>query len=738
MINRRSYDIARTKNKLLPNKSSDQNLPQGEPLEDSNSGESHAPSLESVLHAPDVMAKIHANFSDSECQTLESSLAPELNPDEDVEVESDDTGLLAIPLAKPIATRKAKIEEAKNISTDTGELPTVTEEEARHALVADLNSQTDFNPSSLSVPTADQDEIEVLLAESSALLAQCSDNDESVDDRKTCDENLALETGAFKNLESRLAELKKLPDEIKPAPSLIRARKPGSQTQTLNRIDFAETTKATPPPKLPQKRMSVHYGAMMLVTAATLIIALVGSFGTSRTSKDSAHTVSSLTKNIVSNPGNADLYLERGKLQMSASKYELALADFDKALHLSPKLGTSEFYSSLADCSEKLGRPEQASQFLTKAIKRAPQGIAKYLPRRAHCYMELKEYEKAGMDYQAVLGSRPNDAEINYLVGHTFYLTNNYEKALPFFSTAIAIDGANAKYYAERANSYFAIKQYNHALADYDQVLKLQPKQKEASEKRAIALNQTKKTISIGERAVANVPSANIAALTLMAKTEPEKVMRIGCQAMDSGNPVNAVDVFAVLIKNNPNDAVARHNLAQSLLAIKSFAQASAQYSALEKMRTLSFGEKSSYAQALAGNDQLDEAVALYHDVIQYGNNSADAQMELIDLLASNGRKKNAIQECKSAMDNPSLVNEESRFREKLASLEQEDSAAQIPTIGHGTVSGDKISEPTAGPQQPLVAPVIANPISPVRVRTQGNNQAINAWQNFKGVKKQK
>ncbi|CAN5289229.1 hypothetical protein BH10CYA1_BH10CYA1_28120 [soil metagenome] len=638
------------------------------------------------------------------------------------------TGTIAADLMKKTANKmKAMSLEAvkpirpqpqyeKSESTDTGELPTVSEEDANAFIADELDTQSDFSPltaasfdslrskdlgdvdleldledyadnetdagTEAAADAAAEQEKQDLLSEANALLALCLDQEEQIPPQTP-------EASASKPDKIAL----KLPEVSNGL--LLRQKRPGSQTQTLNRIAFPETTKETPQ-SLPRNGLHRFYGPMMIVTSIALFAAVAATFyaanGTKQSTIDSAD---SLSRAISASPKNADLYIRRGRKNLEAGNYDLAQRDFRKTLKLSPTENLSEVYAALATCSEHLHQDEQAVSNWTTAIEHDPQQQANYLPQRAACYLRLKAFQKAAMDYKALLGLRPNDSEINYLAGHCFYLQNKYEKALPFLTTAIAINGSETKYYTERANSYFILKQYNHALADFDRVLKDQPHLQEISNKRAIALAQTKKVTASDNRVTVNTSHVDIAALTRLAKTDSHHVLQLGYEALSAGKPSEAVDIFAVLVKNNPNDPMARHSLAKALLAIKSFDEAEHQFVALQELRPLTAEEQNQYGEALAGitalrNPPKSESTTPENQ----GNNPVVSD------------------------DNNNPI---ARDNNTSAAMANDISSTSPKRIAPPSTPYGQSSLPAARSVQSL-----------------GNNQSINAWQNFKGLERKK
>lgn len=479
------------------------------------------------------------------------------------------------------------------------------------------------------------------------------------------------------------------------------------------------------------------FSSSLCVCFAGFVLAVFNTFAHSHRTENQlpASSISQLSLEIAERPAWVNLYKERAKKYISSGKYDLAIRDFRKVLKLEPNENAAGIWAEIASCNEKLKRYDQAASNYTMAMKEAPSKSAKYASLRAACYIRLKEYDQAGMDYETVLGTTPGDAETHFLVGHLFYLRNQYAKAIPHFSDAIAIN-ANPKYSLERANSYFAMKQFNHALYDYDQVLKVQPDLKEASTKRAIAMARAQKTVLGGDQAVGNragkqLSRTEMQTLSSLVKTAPSQVMQKGNSLLESSNPSQAVDVFALVVKANANDLQARLSLARALVLIDDNASAANQFTAAAELQPLSTSDKFLYAQALASAGRINQSISVYRSVIQQNDHSLDAELKLIDLLSSKGMQDKAEQECKMAMANPKFRNAISQLSDKLNSMNQQTVQSSAPQTDGNNPAVTEMIQPVPSQSISHSQPTPSAP--PVSI---GNNQAINPWGSYKGMQK--
>jgi len=134
----------------------------------------------------------------------------------------------------------------------------------------------------------------------------------------------------------------------------------------------------------------------------------------------------------------------------------------------------------------------------------SPVGPASPAPETAEAYAELGEslaeegkYPEAIDHVTAALDMEPQDAELHFLRGRTYYdyavslameLTGQPPEAVPFlpdevteqmelaigdYTTAIELDPEYAKAYNNRGNAHAALGDLERALEDYDQALEL-------------------------------------------------------------------------------------------------------------------------------------------------------------------------------------------------------------------------------------------------------------------------
>lgn len=225
------------------------------------------------------------------------------------------------------------------------------------------------------------------------------------------------------------------------------------------------------------------------------------------------------TKAINSNPQDFQAYLWRGH-----SKYNLgyqhgnkdtkileeAIADYTMVIQLDPANSDAYFYR--ANAKKLLDRYTEAIPDFTLAIKYDPKKSDNYYYRGLTYYL-LKKYWAAIEDFTKTIELNNTIPENYYWRGANYYGAQEYEKAIEDFNQAIALNPGYLDAYFFKGDAYYELKdyenaqkayefyvarkpdpdvlifvahclyntkQYNNALAKYNEVLKINPSYAEA------------------------------------------------------------------------------------------------------------------------------------------------------------------------------------------------------------------------------------------------------------------
>jgi len=218
-------------------------------------------------------------------------------------------------------------------------------------------------------------------------------------------------------------------------------------------------------------------------------------------------------------PDYVEAYINRGTTYISKGDYDRAIADFDRAIELRPN-GNDAYYNrgsaychkgnydlAIADYDRAIELRPAADTYTNRGLAYDFRGdydlaIADYdraielLPdyAEAYCnrgttYSSKGDYDRAIADYDQAIHLRPDTAEAYYNRGSVYCDKGDYDRAIADYDRAIELRPAAADAYYSRGLAYGSTGDYNRAIADYDRAIELRPDDAEAYNNRANAYN---------------------------------------------------------------------------------------------------------------------------------------------------------------------------------------------------------------------------------------------------------
>lgn len=190
---------------------------------------------------------------------------------------------------------------------------------------------------------------------------------------------------------------------------------------------------------------------------------------------DSERGLADLDRTIELHPKLAEAYVNRMTIYLAKGDYSRALADTNEAIKLKPDLGLA--YNNRGLTYLVTGDYDRAISDFSQALKLIP-----------HTADSANTLRSKGSQVGTILQS---DREVpianfnffdefsDYILyinrGSAYLSKKNYDRALADFNQAIKIQPDRALAYFNRASIYFSKENYDHTIADCSQVIKLQP-----------------------------------------------------------------------------------------------------------------------------------------------------------------------------------------------------------------------------------------------------------------------
>ncbi len=173
---------------------------------------------------------------------------------------------------------------------------------------------------------------------------------------------------------------------------------------------------------------------------------------------------------ILGNPNYMPLYLFRGKVQEALSNYSLAMADFDKAVELSPDSFLPYFYRG--HCLIFTRELDRALADLNRAIELAPD-FSPSFTESIRALVLQDNYQKALEIHEEVAKTDSNYQYSSHVLdayemrGIARRKEKKFEEALADFNAIISLNDKSYRAYWNRGRIYKDMKSYQAAIEDY-------------------------------------------------------------------------------------------------------------------------------------------------------------------------------------------------------------------------------------------------------------------------------
>jgi len=225
--------------------------------------------------------------------------------------------------------------------------------------------------------------------------------------------------------------------------------------------------------------------------------------------EDYSGAISEYTNAIRLNPNDPSTYNSRGRSKYSLEDYTGAIEDFSRAIELCPKENTyqwnfpikkeeiARYYLNRAYCKLLLNDYQGVIDDVSNSSEWDRLEGTLFLTAQAHYW--LKDYKVALGDFNSLISQVqvwPNgykegyNGNYHYWRGMVYLELNDYDKAIIDFSELIKINPESSDGYFNRAYAKDKLKDYSGALSDYNKTIELSPKETISYVKRAALKNK--------------------------------------------------------------------------------------------------------------------------------------------------------------------------------------------------------------------------------------------------------
>jgi tetratricopeptide (TPR) repeat protein len=162
------------------------------------------------------------------------------------------------------------------------------------------------------------------------------------------------------------------------------------------------------------------------------------------------------TRMIALKPENPKSWNSRGNLYHEMGEYDKAIADYTQCIPLSPP-NYGSYWSNRGISYYEKGDLKSALADLNKSIEcwAEPECTSWARMHRGLVLRKMGELDKALEDFTLASGYDPDDDFPFYQAGYVCFIRQDYEKAIEWYSKAIAIKGSSADNWIARGVCYW-------------------------------------------------------------------------------------------------------------------------------------------------------------------------------------------------------------------------------------------------------------------------------------------
>jgi tetratricopeptide (TPR) repeat protein len=222
------------------------------------------------------------------------------------------------------------------------------------------------------------------------------------------------------------------------------------------------------------------------VIGIMLIVFAHGAYARNAVWKD---TLTLFSDVIDKHPETGIAYNNRGNVLRDQNDFQLAMADYDKAI----ELNYDDAYNNRGILRNRMNDYKNAIEDFDRALQhKSDQDIAYY--NRGISKLNLGDFGGAVEDFSKAIEINPRYSDAYNNRGFVRYeKLSDFTGAINDFDTAIGLSPAEPDIYYNRGNAKILAGNYESAIRDYDEALKIKPDYREAYFNKGITLLKLEK-----------------------------------------------------------------------------------------------------------------------------------------------------------------------------------------------------------------------------------------------------
>jgi tetratricopeptide (TPR) repeat protein len=233
----------------------------------------------------------------------------------------------------------------------------------------------------------------------------------------------------------------------------------------------------TPPRSWVRRRAALPAMATAAIAIATFVAWQILGVGTPRTVSSAAKAPSGApSRPVRTDPKAAAAAVERARTMLAANDYEKTIAAADDAILLDPKNPAG--YALRGAAFARTKEPKKAVTSFTRSLELDCNQPQVFLDR-AWMYADLKDIDHMVADSTAAIKLAPKNPWTYHTRSWASRVKKNYQQSLVDITEAIRLSPL-ASFYRERGMTYLELREWDPAISDFDEAIRLDPAEHQA------------------------------------------------------------------------------------------------------------------------------------------------------------------------------------------------------------------------------------------------------------------
>jgi len=309
---------------------------------------------------------------------------------------------------------------------------------------------------------------------------------------------------------------------------------------------------------------------------------------------------------ITLRPDYAEVWQEKAKTLYELKKYQESQSAYDKAIELKPEY--LEAWTGRGYALEKLQQSQEAIASFDNALKIQPDYAAAW-EGRGDTLLDSQRYEEAIASYEKAVQFQPNLYRAWYNRGQAHQKLKQYDRAVESYQKAVEIKFDNYEAWYNLGNTFLEVNKNQEAFDAYEKAVRFQPNFYQGWYSKGIALLKMRKH----EEAVEAYEKA--------VKLKPDYYQawyKLGWSYHELRRYEQAIECYSRALDLNPKEYQAWYNRGNAQYNLKRYEDALVSYNEAVYVKPDYSEAWYSRGNALVAVKRYEDAIASYDKAIRY------------------------------------------------------------------------------------------------------------------------